>query len=441
MSADPTTIRVRYDAGHVMLSGAVDQEIVITAQTMLNQLLETASQRSTDSIAIATGAYAIDRVIKRTSDIHNECGIRTFRVVFEVADAAFWSAPDITEMLTDILWHLTGDTWLVSFSQRDMLYQTSSVQRLLGLKDPRPTRAALYSGGLDSAAGLANQVISTDETYILLTVGHHPSIRSCSLQQVATLRNLLHPKPLHHASFIVKFNGGVAGKMKSQETSQRVRGLLFYTTAAVLAEACGIDEIEVFENGVGAINLPLTEGGLVDGLSTRGAHPGVLAKIGQLLSKTLDKPIRFSLPFIHSTKAEMLRTLADRAHLPDWLKLSRSCIHSSLRISGKRHCGQCAACIERRQAFRTAGITEDIRDYDFDLFGGATPKEPGYLLTYLENARWWITEHPRVRSRLERHRILSDMTQLPLASIESLLMRHAKESLDTYGDLDLRDAA
>lgn len=441
MSADPFTIWVQYDAGYVTLSGAVDQQLVITAQTMLNQLLETSSQRATDSIAIATGAYAIDRVVKRTPDIHNECGIRTFRIVFEVVDVAFWSAPGITDLLTDILWNLTGDTWLISFSPREKPYQSTSVQRLLALKEPRPTRLALYSGGLDSAAGLANQIINTDETYILLTVGHHPAIRSSSLHLVGTLRNLLHAKPFHHASFVVKFNGGAAGQMKYQETSQRVRGLLFYATAAVLADACEIEDIEVFENGVGAINLPLTEGGLVDGLSTRGAHPGILEKIERLLSSALDNPTRFSLPFLHSTKAEMLRELAHRPHLPDWLKLSRSCIHSSLRVRGKRHCGQCAACIERRQAFRAAGIAEDARDYDFDLFGGAMPKESGYLLTYLENARWWISGHPRVRSRLERYRVLSNMTQLSLESMEALHVRHAKESLDTYGDLDLRDAA
>lgn len=127
--------------------------------------------------------------------------------------------------------------------------------------------------------------------------------------------------------------------------------------------------------------------------------------------------------------------------MSDWLKRSRSCIHSSLRISGKRHCGHCAACIERRQAFRAAGITDDSRDYIVDLFDGGMPKELDYLLTYLENARDWTTHRPLVRSRLERHRILSDMTHLPLDSMEDLLMRHALETISIYGHFEIREAA
>lgn len=127
--------------------------------------------------------------------------------------------------------------------------------------------------------------------------------------------------------------------------------------------------------------------------------------------------------------------------MADWLQRSRSCIHSSLRASGKRHCGHCAACIERRQAFRAAGITDDSRDYVVDLFNGGMPKELDYLLTYLENARDWTTFHPSVRSRLERHRTLSDMTHLPLDSMESLLMRHALEALNTYEHFEIREAA
>ena len=441
MSAETSTSVVRYDAGRVSLSGRVDQEVVITTQRMLHHLMETASQRAADLISIATGAYAIDRVVHRSTDKSNECGIRTFRIVFEVSDHAFWSEPAITELLTDVLWHLTGDTWLISFSQRTHPHQTAASQRLLKFEDPHPTKVALYSGGLDSAAGLANRLISGDETFMLLTVGHHPAIRSSSRDQVKLLRNILTPKMLHHASFMVRFDGGVAGQMKRQETTQRARGFLFYGTAAILADACGVEDIEVFENGVGAINLPLTEGGLVDGLSTRGAHPGLLEKLSRLFGLTFGKSMRFNLPFIHSTKAEMLAPFAANQLLTDWLKQSRSCIHSSLRIAGKRHCGQCAACIERRQAFRAGGIIDDSRDYAIDLFNRGLPNEPDYLLTYLENARFWTTFHPSVRSRLERHRVLSDMTHLSVEPIEDLLVRHANESLATYGHIELREAA
>ncbi|MGN6655231.1 MAG: 7-cyano-7-deazaguanine synthase [Rhodanobacter sp.] len=441
MPSDLSAVFVHYEPGRVSLSGAVEQNVTITAQSMLNHLLETASQRSIDLVAIATGIYAIDRVCKRKLTRQNECGVRTLRVVFEVSDLLFWQRPDIVEQLVDIICMLSGDTWLVSFAKRSEPHQTTNVQRSLDLQQPLPTRVALYSGGLDSAAGLANRLVANDQTYMLLTVGHHVAVRSQCLDQVQKLRQLLRTPMLHHASFMVRFDGGVAGKMKLQEKSQRARGFLFCAAAALLANACNIEDVELFENGVGAINLPLTEGGLTDGLSTRGAHPGFLAKMGFLVSAVLDTPFRFSLPFLNATKAEMVRPLSGRPLLAEWLQQSCSCIHTSLRVRGKRHCGHCPACIERRQAFRSGGISDGSKDYDVDLFAGGVPADFAYLMSYLENARWWSTGHARVKSRLARHCILTDSTHVALGQIESMLARHANESLLTYGGVELLEAA
>ncbi len=212
MPTDLSPVFVRYEPGRVSLSGAVEQNMTITAQSMLNHLLETASQRSVDLVAIATGIYAIDRVCKRKLARHNECGVRTLRVVFEVSDFSFWQHPEIVEQLTDILCMLSGDTWLVSFAQRSEPHQTTAVQRSLDLQQPSPTRVALYSGGLDSAAGLANRLVADDQTYMLLTVGHHVAVRSKCLDQVRKLRQLLRTPMLHHASFMVRFDGALPAR-------------------------------------------------------------------------------------------------------------------------------------------------------------------------------------------------------------------------------------
>src|SRR5690606_29891616 len=124
--------------------------------------------------------------------------------------------------------------------------------------------------------------------------------------------------------------GGAAKRISLQERSQRSRAFLFYATAAVIAQACEIENIEVFENGVGAINLPLMTGMLAGGLATRGAHPTFLKLMSQLASAVAEKPIRYSLPFATQTKAEMLAPL--KAHrLDSWAQLSRSCVHTSWR--------------------------------------------------------------------------------------------------------------
>lgn len=440
MRTDAPFIHVRYDAGRVSLSGAVRQDAVITAELMLSALLEGSSQRSIDLIAIATGVYAIDRVCKRKASSRNECGVRTHNVTFEVVDLAFWNQPHIAEHLVGILRFLTGDVWFVSFVQRSEPH-AGILQRKLELDEPVPTRLGLFSGGLDSAAGLANKLLAGEDSYLLLTVGHHASVRRRSKRQVDDLRSIRPGSLLNHAAFVVHFDGGVAGRLKRQETTQRARGFLFCAAAAILAGACKIEDIDLFENGIGSLNLPLTEGSMSDGLSTRGAHPGFLSKMELLVSEVLDQPIRYHLPFFWHTKAEMVKLLSGTPGIEAWLHQSSSCIHTSLRERGKRHCGQCAACIERRQAFQRGGMRDDVSTYQVDLLSNGQPKELQYLLTYIDSARRWTAGEERLRDRLSRFQILTDITHLPPESLENLLIRHANESLLTYGNFQIRNTA
>lgn len=70
------------------------------------------------------------------------------------------------------------------------------------------------------------------------------------------------------------------------------------------------------------------------------------------LSKALATPLRVEAPFRRSTKAELLRRFAD------WpLHLSFSCLNPQ----GRRHCGRCNKCAERRRAFRDASVRDKTR--------------------------------------------------------------------------------
>ncbi|WP_257386399.1 7-cyano-7-deazaguanine synthase [Tahibacter caeni] len=432
----PQVVAVRYDDGVVSLRGGVDQRLRIGAERMLHGLLERPSQRSMDLLCIAAGVYAIDRTHKRPRDPHNECGIRTLRVAFEVFDPAFWKHEDAANALTELLCFLTGDTWLVSFCGRAGPHRSSSVQRPFEFEGVRPTRVSLYSGGLDSAAGFANRLIDGDHTHLLLTVAHQSAIRQTCVSQLATLKGLLQAVPgFYHASFHARFDKGVAGMMKEQEQSQRARAFLFCCGAGIVADALDLAVVELFENGVGAINVPLTEGGLVDGLTTRGAHPGFLHKVSRFLSSIFGKPLSFQLPFLNHTKAEMVRGLIALPRMITWAQGSRSCVHTSLRVSGKRHCGVCPACIERRQAFRAAAALEDVRDYACDVFDDYAPSDPSYMLSYLEQARRWLADDLRIKTRWERHRVLSCIQHLPREQAEDLYTRHAKEVERVFGRL------
>jgi Queuosine biosynthesis protein QueC len=125
------------------------------------------------------------------------------------------------------------------------------------------------------------------------------------------------------------------------------------------------------------------------------------------------------------TKAQMLQSLRGE-RLERWAQTSRSCIHSSWRIAGKTHCGTCPACIERRQAFATAGIAEDAC-YSTDVL--KTFPRPGvdadYLRVYLDEAHAWLNEDPRPRRRLYTHLRLTD---IPVQADEQIALLHTRHS-------------
>jgi 7-cyano-7-deazaguanine synthase in queuosine biosynthesis len=440
MFVEGAQIHVRYEDGRVFISGALKKSLKISAQSMLNTVLEQASQRSIDLINIAAGVYAMDRLQKRARDESNEARdesnegcVRVFRVCFHVSDYEFWVREDIIDKVSELLHFLTGDSWLITFFRQAKPHRASSVQRAIELPSlTYPKRLALYSGGLDSAAGLAVRLLESQQNYLLLTVGHQSTIRRNCMDQIKMLRGLLPQAPvIQHAWFIVHLENGPAFRMRNQESSQRARSFLFCAAAGILALACGIDRIELFENGVGSINFPLVEGALIDGFATRGAHPGFMDKMSYLLSSIYEKSLLFELPFLDWTKSEMVARLVNTPHLTQWAQRSCSCIHTSLRVPGKRHCGICAACIERRQAFRGAGVFEECSDYQYDIFSGKVENNT-YFSTYLENARRWLRDDPQLKTRLHRHRILSDVERIQQKALEDLHKRHADETCTIF---------
>ena len=429
---------VRYEDGRVFVSGAIDQRMTFHVDRMLGGIVNTPSARSIDLLCIAAGCYGIDRSVKKAKRKGNENGTRTIRACFEVSDVAFWQQPSIIDQVAEILAFLTGDVWLPSFDQATTWQQSEGVQAKLDINWPvPPTRVALYSGGLDSAAGLSSRLLAGTTDYLLLTIGHQSSIRRSCMDQIKLLRHHLDAASrLAHASLVVSLDGGKAERLSYQEKSQRVRGFLFCAAAAVVASALEISEIDIFENGVGAINLPLMEGMLMDGLSTRGAHPGFLDKMTHLVSSVFDTSVVYVLPFLTHTKSEVIRSLSSYPDLLTWAQSSRSCVHTSLRSKGFKHCGICPACIERRQAFIAAGVMESsLYPYKIDLFAIEDPLLDDYFRCYLENATDWVNLDQGVSERLHRHLIASDIDHLNECDVASLYLRHARETLGVYDNI------
>ena len=93
--------------------------------------------------------------------------------------------------------------------------------------------------------------------------------------------------------------------------------------------------------------------GLLAGNPFGDATPRFLDRFAASLSDALGPPVRITAPLRRLTKAHVIR------RTPPWLfGLTFSCIHPR----GRRHCGRCNKCAERRSAFRRARV-EDPTTY------------------------------------------------------------------------------
>jgi Queuosine biosynthesis protein QueC len=165
--------------------------------------------------------------------------------------------------------------------------------------------------------------------------------------------------------------------LKHQETSQRTRSLLFLALGAAAADVAGVSSVEIYESGVGALNLPLLAGMNVGARATRSCDLRFLDLMGTLASTGTPLPVSFDLPFMAFTKGEMIRSLRE-AGLEEVATLTTSCVHYPLRELGPaKQCGVCPACIGRRQALAAAGIADPPERYRYDLFSAdvAIPSE------------------------------------------------------------------
>ena len=428
-------------ADHVYVEGAVKQSAKLNADGFFQQLLVLPSEGCLDLLRIAVGVHAVDRISKRKGQSDGEIGARQLHLAIEVRDVSFWRRSSVSELLVRILSFLTADDWSFEFVESRQALGSGGHQDFLPLPRPfQPKHAALYSGGLDSAAGLASRLLDGADEFILVTVGHQSGLHARVEKQLTALNGLLAASrgtavKLLHSTLTTSLEGGKAKRMRQQERTQRSRTFLFCAAAAIAAKAYGLDRIEMFENGVGAINLPLMTGMLGSALSTRGAHPTFLRLMSELATQVTEASIRFELPFQSRTKAEILRDLKACPGLPSWAQGSRSCVHTALRETGKTHCGHCPACIERRQAFACAGIEENPSIYLTDVLTEELPDDTDgdYLRLYRLDAARWLERAENVQRRMTNHLRLTDVPTEEDEAVHELQRRYSTEIIKTFG--------
>lgn len=321
------------------------------------------SGRMVDLLRIATTVYLIDRLSKRSRSAPDGWP-RWLRVSIEVHDPEFWSGDPVRGLLGECVDFVGGDGWEFQFTP-DPSGRPACHGGWLDFDDPLVV--CLYSGGLDSAAGLAERLRRpTSRQIIPVLVRHHTGQRRLVERQLAALsgRYGVGLKPLVPVVWTM-----APSRLLDEEASQRCRPFLFAAAGGVAAWMSGAAGVEVYESGVGAVNLPLMAG-MVGSKATKSSHPNFLRLMSRLLTTASGREISFRLPYLDRTKAEVVRTLAEDG-LDDVARSTASCVHYPLREAARKQCGACPACIFRRQAMITAGIEEPADAYKYALFGPA----------------------------------------------------------------------
>jgi len=314
------------------------------------------STRQIDFLRIAASVYFVDRLVRRYGRS------RSIRVRVPVRQHEFWTSAEVAGTVRDTLEFLSGgDDWELCFT-----VDRSSIERSQALlSSMEDNLVCLYSGGLDSAAGLASRLSCNKIRRVTpITVWHQADQKRLVESQYEELKSF----PCEIVPLFVKtaMIWRDRAQKRRQESTQRCRSFLFATVAAVVAGACGQDSVEALESGVGAINFPLTRG-MIGWKATRGSHPTFLRLMSRLASLVSDQQIDFDLPFADDTKGEMVKRLGE-LRLPSLALKSVSCIAYPLRRKRAAQCGSCAACLFRRQAMFAAGISEPEQSYRDDIF-------------------------------------------------------------------------
>ena len=271
--------------------------------------------RAADLIEVAMAAYTADRLSLR--DFKGVAtGQRRLHVRVAVREPDLWSSDWAISSLHQFLNWLSGDDWRFEFTQ----HRTGSVSEelephLFDLPYQKPLNVSLFSGGLDSLAGLAHHALEQPFASCILVSGYtNPRLlhqqRSQAKRIIETLiKRPVHERPeLRHVAIPFGISRNVRKKREREEKSQRTRAFVFLALGTITAMLAKSRTLRVYENGIGALNLPLNETQLgVD--NYRGVHPRSLVLASALFEKTLGHKIQIEKSLLFQDESSNVRSI------------------------------------------------------------------------------------------------------------------------------------
>lgn len=318
-----------------------------------------------DLLEISSYVYCADQSVSRGGKTWPQDGkkwIRNFVFNIPVRNVDVWNNENIKEQLSEILGFLSDDNYEFNFRKCERDIPTDQYFVLdQGKPWFRADSILLFSGGLDSTAGMIDETINKNNNVVLVSHRPAPQISKRQLDLLEQYNYLSgSPKKLLHIPVWVNKDPGL-----TKDFNQRTRSFLYASLAACVAFFYKLDTIKIYENGIISTNLPLA-GQLVGARASRSTHPKVLAGLSMLFSTVFNFEFRVENPYFWKTKSDVVRVIKDSGLSP-LIKITNSCSHTRAASILQSHCGVCSQCIERKLASLYNGIEEDDPDEKYKI--------------------------------------------------------------------------
>ena len=308
-----------------------------------------------DFLTIALAVTAADTFVNRNNA--DDGWTRQIELNLPLNSPAPWI--QVKRKLEQALHFLSGDIWQLKFSAGGFAPPTPyrsrngyKVANLFGLDS-----VCLFSGGLDSAVGIAD----------LLQSGRKPLLVSHSYKGDKSHQDKIAQSFRgRYERFSVNAYPISAGL--ATDISMRTRSFNFLAFAAVACGAIqtvgGVNPIDLFvpENGFISLNAPITSR-RIGSLSTRTTHPYFISMIQDVFDE-VGIGAAIKNPYQFKTKGEMVAECQDSALLASIVSDTVSCSHWKRR---NQQCGCCVPCLIRRASILAGGLTEECVYQNDDL--------------------------------------------------------------------------
>ncbi len=318
--------------------------------------------RVLDLLEIAGYVYAADQLVSRGGRVGHGVGKDWHRVMhleIPVRLPGFWKRPKVSALIHRTLSFLAGEEWKISFEK---LRNAPPEQSYLDFGEdwaPHPDAVLLFSGGLDSLAGLVEEIKKESKRIALVT--HLSNPKTASL-----VRRLVQGVKERAGSEVELIHIPVWADKSSKltkDTTQRTRSFLYAALGMAVASLAKSDVVRIYENGVVSLHLPITSE-LVGARASRSTHPCAIRYFDELANLVVQGDLTVENPFMWSTKADVVKVLRDSRYAP-LIGQSESCGGTFQKTKAHTHCGVCSQCVDRRLAIVGADASqyEDASNY------------------------------------------------------------------------------